>query len=110
MAVLVRKLRYITHEELDEICALLQENDIEYHLTGSGLLGMSLPALWIVDDARTQEVRELFLQYDTQRQLRVNREPVRSFGEFFAEHPWRTLFYILAVVLVLLVSIVPFFA
>lgn len=116
MAVLLMKLRLVPDDELAEIEALLEAHALEYYSTTAGAWGISMPALWLVDDARRDEARALLDKYAVERQARA-REAWRAQAEtgsrrtawdMARESPLRWTFSVLAVAALLYVSLVPF--
>jgi len=103
MAVLIFKLRYVPDDEAQDICELLLDNNIEYHETSAGLLGISVPGLWVVNEEQVDEARELVDEYQQLRQKRVQEEyrlKKRTSTDMFKENPVRYLGSILAIILI----------
>jgi hypothetical protein len=116
MAIQLMKLRQVPDDELAEILDLLDAHDVDYYQTTAGNWGISMPALWLRDEARFPEVRTLLDDYATQRQQQV-REHYRQQSEagnkrtMFAMLRENPLRYIGALVLIaglLYFSLVPF--
>ena len=74
MSKLLFKLRGVPDDEADEIRALLTEKQIEYYETSAGNWGISLPALWLQDDSRYSEAKELLDAYQIARTQRIRAE------------------------------------
>lgn len=116
MAVLLMKLRMVPDDELAEIEALLDSHDIEYYTTTAGAWGISMPGLWLVDDARRDEARSLLDRYAVERQARAREAwqarheagTPRTAWDMARESPLRWVFSVLAVGALLYVSLVPF--
>ncbi len=103
MAVLIFKLRYVPDDEAQDIREILLDNDIEYHETSAGLLGISLPGLWVLDKEKVDKARALIDEYQQLRQKRVQEEyrlNKRTSMDMLKENPVRYLGSILAIILV----------
>ena len=71
MAKLLFNLRNVSAEEADEVRALLDAQAIAYYETGAGLLGISVPALWLRDEQDFSRARQLLDDYQQARQTRI---------------------------------------
>lgn len=95
---------------------LLEQNEIDFFETFAGNWGISLPALWIKDETRFAQARELVDSYQQERQKRVREEferrklqgEVKTFWQVFLENPLRCLVYIGLAGLVLFFSVQVF--
>ena len=110
MAVLIFKLRYSQDDEAHDIRELLIDNNIEYHETSAGLLGISVAGLW-VDKEQVDKARALIDEYQQLRQKRVQEDyrlnritPV----DMFKKNPVRYLSSILAIILICFVMVYMF--
>ena len=105
-------LRGVPDDEVDEIRQLLQENQIDFYETPGGNWGVSLPALWLHDDARFEEARELIAEYQSQRTEKAREDyeqaPKRTFLDMVREQPLQVVFYFVLIAVVLYLSVVPF--
>ena len=109
MSKLLFKLRGVPDDEADEIRALLTEKQIEYYETSAGNWGISLPALWLPDDSRYPEAKELLDAYQTARTQRVRAEHARlkqagkqkTLKDSFLENPLAFIGYIFIVIVLL---------
>jgi len=103
MAVLIFKLRHVPDDEAQDIRELLLDNNIEYHETSAGLLGISMPGLWVINEEQVDKARELIDVYQQLRQKRVQEEyrlNNRTSSDMFKENPVRYLASILAIILI----------
>lgn len=111
-------LRNVPGDELDEIQALLDANDIRYYETSAGIFGISLPALWLVDDSQLTQARHLLENYALQRsqqaQARWHAElqtgTQRTVFDMLREHPLRFVCYVVLIIALAWFSIVPFWS
>ena len=111
MAVLIFKLRYVHDDEVNDIRELLISNNIEYHETSAGLLGISVPGLW-VDEEQADRARSLIDSYQQSRQKRVQelyRLNNRTSWDMFRENPARYLGSILVIILLFFLMVYMFF-
>jgi hypothetical protein len=116
MAVLLMKLRLVPDDELAEIEALLEENELEFYTTTAGNWGISLPALWLVDGDRKEEAKALLEGYAADRQSRARAAyeeqrrsgSVRSIWDIARESPLRWLGSMLLVAGLVYVSLTAF--
>ena len=109
-------LRNVPADELDDIHTLLQANDIHYYETGAGLFGISLPALWLVDDSQLVQARHLLDVYASQRsqqaqarwQAELQTGTQRTLRDLLREQPLRFVCYMALIVALVWLSTVPF--
>lgn len=112
------KLRHVPEDELAEIYALLEQNDIEFYETPAGNWGISMPALWLVHDEQYKEARKLLDEYSEQRFRRVRQEyeglkragKARTFMDIARENPLRVSLYLAIVIVLAYFSIAPYLA
>ncbi len=112
MAVLIFKLRYVPDDEAHEVRELLSDNAIDFYETSAGVLGISVPALWLRNEAQLDKARQLIDEYQLLRQSRVREEfrlRPRTFTEMFIESPLRYIGIILAIILIGYFMIFSFF-
>ena len=113
MAKLLFRMRHVPDDEAQEVRDLLDQNEIEYFETFAGNWGISMPALWIKDNARFAEARHLIDKYQDERRIRVKAEfeEQRSLGEAksmwdsFIEEPFRFIAYFGLIGIVLFLSL-----
>lgn len=74
MATLLFRLRHVPDDEADDVRALLEENDIDYYETTPGNWGISMPALWLRDDAQQERAKTLLSAYQQERTRRMREE------------------------------------
>ncbi len=70
MSTLLFSLRGVPEDEANEIRILLTENNIDYYETSAGNWGISMPALWLVNNAKLNEAKQLLYDYHQQRAIR----------------------------------------
>lgn len=112
MAVLIFKLRYVPDDEAQDIRELLSENDILFYETTAGILGMSMPGIWLKDDTQADLARKLIDDYQQLRQDRAQDEysrAPRSFGDLFKENPLRYVMIVLAIAVIAFITVFMFF-
>lgn len=103
MAVLLFKLRYVPDDEADEIRELLSSNAIDYYETSAGIFGISMPGLWLHNEAQLDKARQLIDEYQQLRQERARQDyeqgTSRTFMDMFKEDPVRYTSFVLAILL-----------
>lgn len=82
MSRLLINLRDVPLDEQEEIHALLQAEQIDYHETSAGVFGLSVAALWVNDQAQFHHARQLLDAYALERQqrMRAQREAEQAVG------------------------------
>ena len=113
MARLLFHLRNVPDDEAEEVRSLLSEHEIGYYETSAGILGISVPALWLVDEKDFIRARQLLDDYQQERatRMRAAYKTARERGEAgslwhsFMESPLRFIGHILLIGLVLYLSL-----
>jgi len=67
MSILFFNLRGVPADEADDVRQLLQENNIDFYETSAGMLGISLPAIWLHHQDDMPTAQRLFESYQQQR-------------------------------------------
>ncbi len=113
MPRLLFNLRGVPEDEADDVRELLTEQDIDFYETSAGNWGVSMPALWLRNDADLEKARYALNQYQQQRFL-VARENYmqlkktdqhKTLLKAFIERPVLYCAYLFAMLLVVYVSI-----
>jgi hypothetical protein len=118
MSKLLFRLRHVPEDEADEVRELLAAHDIAVYETSAGNWGISMPALWIEDEARFEEARALLEAYQRERAHRIREEfeALRKQGQAgsmfsaFKDNPLRFLSYSVLIGVVIYLSISTFFS
>ena len=113
MTTLLFNLRGVPEDEADEVRELLTEQDIDFYETSEGNWGMSMPALWLRNDADLEKARSILDKYQQQRFLtaranylqRKKTDPQNMFLKAFMERPVLYCAYLFMMLLVVYVSI-----
>jgi hypothetical protein len=113
MTILLFPLRGVPEDEAEEVRELLTEQDIDFYETSAGNWGMSMPALWLRDDADLEKARHLLNAYQQQRFLtsredylqRKKSNQQKTLVKAFIEKPLLHWAYLFAMLLVVYVSI-----
>lgn len=116
MAIQLMKLRLVPADELEDIHALMEAHDISVYETSAGNWGISLPALWLHDESRYQEAKDLLASYAEQRQARAREsyEALKAAGrartllDIIRDNPLRFLVSTALIGALLWLSLVPF--
>lgn len=118
MAKLLFKLNQVPEDEAADVRALLDEQGFVTYETQAGFWGLGVPAIWLRDDEQLPDAKRLLAQYqeqrrEEQRQLYAEREAngdVPTVVDRAVAHPIRFVLLLIAVVVVLGFSILPFVA
>lgn len=118
MAIQLLKLRGVPPDELEELYALLDANDIDYYETSAGNWGISMPALWLRDESQHEQACGLLKSFHEQRyrQARSEYEELRRSGrartlvDIIRENPARYFLYTALVIGLIYLSIAPYMA
>ena len=113
MPTLLFPLRGVPEDEADEVRELLTEQNIDFYETSAGNWGMSMPALWLRDEAELEKARYVLNAYQQQRFLtsRASYLQAKKAGQqktllkAFIEKPLLYCAYIFTMLLVVYVSI-----
>ncbi len=116
MAVQLFNLRGVPDDEAEEVRQLLESHHIEHYETPAGRWGMSMPALWIKDDAQLEQASSLLAQYQHERALRVRQDyaELKAQGQHLTpwalmrRHPLRFIAALLAIAFIIFVTLGPF--
>lgn len=116
MAVQVFRLRNVPDDEAQDIRDLLSNNQIEHYETPAGNWGISMPAIWIIDDEQKVLAKSLIKKYQAERIVKAKEAYKQAesdglnrsiFSELFA-NPIRFILYIGLIAVILYFSIKPF--
>lgn len=110
------KLRYVPDDELAEIQDLLEQHELAYYATSAGNWGISLPALWLVEESELERARTVLEDYGKQRQSSSQAlyEAMKASGsqrtvmDIVRENPLRFVLYIAIVFVTGYISLMPF--
>lgn len=116
MTTLLLNLRQVPDDEADEVRALLDEHQIPYYETAPSLWGISSGGIWLNNPADREKAKALMVNYQQERTLRAREkfEQARQEGRAptlasqLRAHPLRALATLLVVLVLLLVTLVPF--
>jgi hypothetical protein len=113
MSKLLFSLRGVPEDEAIEIRSLLNESELEYYETSSGNWGVSMPALWVVNNEDFEEAQNLLNEYHQNRAVSHRKlyERLKKEGkhlgvkDVFLLKPFRFMVYIAGVTFILYLSI-----
>jgi len=116
MAVKLFTLRNVLEDEAEEIRALLEQNSIDFYETPAGNWGMSLPAIWLNDEALFDKATLLIDEYQKARSIRVRAEfdALKKAGKHktlvdgFKENPVRLIAYLFVILVLIYISTIPY--
>jgi len=113
MTLLLFKLRGVPEDEADEVRELLTAQNIDFYETSAGNWGMSMPALWLRDEADMEKARQFLNAYQQQR-FQTSRADYLQRKKANQQQTWLTAFkenpslycaYLFAMGLVIYVSV-----
>lgn len=118
MAKLIFRLHNVPDDEADDVRQLLDEQGFETYETSAGRWRISMPGIWLIDDSRKAEARAVIEAYQRERQARLRDEyeaakqagDVPTLWDRFKANPVGFLVVMGALVVVALVSTLPFFS
>lgn len=113
MSVLFFNLRGVPADEADEVRELLSAYDIDFYETSAGLLGISLPAIWLYHQDDLPTAQQLFDDYQQKRatqqrnlyQQRKKQGLEPGFWSHNLNHPVRFISYCTISALIIYLSI-----
>lgn len=116
MSVLLFKLGLVPDDEAQDIRDLLHENAIEFFETSAGILGFSMPGIWLKDDTQLEKAQKLIDEYQHQRQNSAQKDyqhrqaagNSRTMFDMFREAPRRFIAYLITIIMVIYFSVVLF--
>jgi hypothetical protein len=118
MSRLLFKLRHVPDDEAEEVRELMEQHDIRVYETHPGNWGISMPALWVQDDSRFEEAKQLLEAYQQQRseRMRAEYEEMRRQGQadsllsVLRREPLRVVLYMALAAAIVYLSISSFFS
>ena len=116
MPTLLLKLKNVPEDEYVDICELLDQNDIGYYETNVGFWGIGMSAIWLQDGSQLGLSHKLLNDYMQQRQVKakavyeqaLQEGEARTLYSTFKQQPLMFVLYLLAVVLILGLTVMPF--
>lgn len=113
MSQLLFSLRGVPEDEAWDIRTLLSDHGIEFYETSAGNWGISMPAIWLKNDADLQRARQLIDVYQHQRAvsqreiyLQLKRQGQhKTIWTVVKENPLRFFLYLALIYMVLYISI-----
>lgn len=116
MAVMLFKLRFVPEDEAQDIRELLADNEIDYYETSAGVMGISLPAIWLKSKSQLETAKQLIDDYQEQRTEKARNEynkqkqdgTNRSILDLFKADPTRFVGYLLAIIFLVYFSVILF--
>ncbi|MEL0637406.1 MULTISPECIES: DUF6164 family protein [Marinomonas] len=114
MATLVFRLKYVPDDEADDIRQLLFDNDIPFYETSAGRWQISLAGIWVKDKEHATAARALIREDQLKRM--TDRKPptlwewLVGYVQYARQNPAESVFTLFAILIVLSLSLLPFFA
>ncbi len=116
MSILLFDLRFVPDDEAQDIRDLLFENEIDFYETSAGVMGLSMPGIWLKDETHLATARQLIDEYQIKRQSRAREEyqnqldsgQQRTIMVIYKEAPLRFISYLLTIAIIIYFSVVLF--
>lgn len=116
MAIHLMSMRGVPEDELDEICDLLEKNNVSHYVTAPGNWLISAGAIWINNQEQLPQAHALLNEYQQQRSQKAQEEYSRSrlsgkqasLLDRIIESPLRFIGYLAIIIFILYVSLMPF--
>ena len=108
MAKLIFRLRDVEVDEIVEVKQLLEEHELDVYETSGGLFGLSVAGLWLVDDSRYQEARDVLDEYAKSRALEWQSVTAPSILQQWLHKPLQTLLLLFSIAVIAFFSLWPF--
>ena len=101
MAHLLFRLRHVTDEEAMEVRQLLDEHGFDVYETQAGFFRLGVDAIWLRNPVQRDNARQAHKEA-----LARNEAP--TLWRRLAEHPFQVTLVMVAVVLIALLTLLPF--
>lgn len=116
MAARLFSLHNVPEDEAEEVRELLASHALDYYESPEGNWGVSMPAIWLRDEAQLEQARVLIAEYQKKRLVRVREEYAllqragmnRTLFDVIRENPLRFVVYLAVIVMVIYFSTRPF--
>jgi hypothetical protein len=116
MSKLIFKLKSVPDDEADDIKNLLIENNIDFYESPAGNWGISLHALWLNDEAQSNQAKQLIDEYQRERSQRIKLErqqqidkgEVETFFQRLLSRPVQFVIVLVIILFILYLSLMPF--
>jgi hypothetical protein len=116
MAHLLFRLRHVTDEEAMEVRQLLDEHGFDVYETQAGFFRLGVDAIWLRNPAQRDDAEAALAEYQVERQANARqaheealaRSEAPTLWRRLAEHPFQVTLVMVAVVLIALLTLLPF--
>lgn len=116
MAHLLFRLRHVTDEEVMEVRQLLDEHGFDVYETQAGFFRLGVDAIWLRNPAQRDDAEAALAEYQAERQANARqahkealaRNEAPTLWRRLAEHPFQVTLVMVAVVLIALLTLLPF--
>lgn len=115
MSVLLFRLNNVPEAEANAVRELLEINELDFYETSAGTFGISVAAIWLCDKQQLPHARQLIADFQAEHSEAVREAYRESLQRGEAETFWtrlrseriKVVLYLLAVLVILYISIVP---
>ncbi|MEJ7745855.1 MAG: DUF6164 family protein [Luteimonas sp.] len=117
MARRLLNLRNVPANEVDDVCALLEQHQIAFYVIEPSMWGINGGGIWIRDDAQVERARQVVGEYQLQRQARARAEyaaakqagTVETFQSQLRTRPLQVVAAVIGIVIALALIALPYF-
>ncbi|WP_067215292.1 DUF6164 family protein [Marinomonas gallaica] len=113
MAQLVFRLKNVPEQEADDVRELLEEHGIDFYETSAGRWQISMAGIWVRDKEQAATAKMLIAEDQANRASRATpisaRDWIAGFLTHARQNPVEFLFTLVALLLVLSLSLIPFY-
>lgn len=117
MAKRLLNLRNVPADEVDEVCALLEEHKIAFYVIEPSMWGINGGGIWIEDDAQADRAKQAMGEYQLQRQTRARADyaaakeagTAETFESQLRTRPLQVIAAVIGIVIALALIALPYF-
>lgn len=120
MPKLLFRLANVPEQEIEEVCHVLEQNDIDFYHTEEGRWKLGVNAIWVRDEQTYARARDLINTYQRTLQQgivdKIENNQYQPLGFIqglyygFKQRPAAMLITLISVMIVLLFVLLPFFS
>ena len=108
MSKLLFRLNGVDDDEANEVRQLLDDHNIPYYETHAGRWGLSVAAIWLIDEEDFEQARQLIEQYQIERSQWIQQQPIETFAQRIQRKPATFILVCVAICATLYITLAPF--
>jgi len=117
MAKRLLNLRNVPADEVDDVCALLEQHQIVFYVIEPSMWGINGGGIWIQDDAQVDRAKQVTGEYQSQRQARARNDyaaakaagTVETFQSQLRTRPLQVIAAMIGIVIAFALIVLPYF-